>query len=133
MPRTGVGVSRVLDYEKEKGSEFDFKYSFNVSSRFTGIYIYIFIYLMCRVASLVLSLLALLVLYWYKSTNTDAARRITGLHILEIYLDGIHVPVSPLLLDVKSAICADENTVANEDGECRCDLKRQLVSAGGGE
>jgi hypothetical protein len=76
---------------------------------------------------------ALLVLYWYKSTNADASRRIPGLHILEICLDGIHVPVSPLLLDVKSAICADENTVASEDGECRCDLKRQLVSAGAGK
>jgi hypothetical protein len=41
VPRTGVGVSRVVDYEKEKGIDFDFKYSFNVSSRFTGIYIYI--------------------------------------------------------------------------------------------
>ena len=88
---------------------------------------------MFRAASKILSLLALLLLYWYKSTNTDAAHRITGLHILEIYLDGIHVPVSPLLLDVKSAMCADENTVANEDGECRCDLKRQLVPAGGGK
>ena len=76
---------------------------------------------------------SVLVHYLYKRTHTDAARRITGLHILEIYLDGIHVPVSPLLLDVKSAICADENTVAHEDGECRCDFDRQLVPAGGGK
>ncbi len=40
VPLTGVGVSRVVDYGKEKGSEFDFKYSFNVSSRFTGMYVY---------------------------------------------------------------------------------------------
>jgi hypothetical protein len=42
------------------------------------------------------------------------------------------VPVSPLLLDVKSAICADENTV-DEDGECHCDLEMHLVPAGGGK
>jgi len=79
MPRTGEGVTR--DVNNEKGSEFDFKYSFNVSSRVTGMYItYICIYIynnkiyiikisMFRPASQVRSLLALLVLYWYKGTN----------------------------------------------------------------
>ncbi len=54
-----------------------------------------------------------------KYKYADAARRITGLHILEIFFDGIHVPVSPLLFDVKSAICADENMFADPlDGKC---------------
>ena len=80
-PRTGVGTPRDVDYDREKGSEFDFNYEFNVSSRITGIYmshillymyvcIYIYIYIkftfsMFRAASQVLSLLALLVFDWY--------------------------------------------------------------------
>jgi hypothetical protein len=77
------------------GSEFDFKYSFHVSSR---------------------------VLYLYKSINTDAARCIAGIHILEICFDGIHVPASPLLFDVKGAICVDEDMLADSvDGVCWCD------------
>ena len=43
-PRTGVGTPRDVDYAREKGSDFDFNYEFNVSSRLTGIYIHIHIY-----------------------------------------------------------------------------------------
>jgi len=56
----GVGTPRDVDYEREKGSEFDFKYEFNISSRITGMYIiYIkFMFFMFPAASQVLSLLA---------------------------------------------------------------------------
>ena len=71
--RTGVGAP--------SSSEFDFKYSFNLSSQ------------------------------------------VRGLHVLEIYLDGTHVPTSPVLLDVKSAICADEKKLPGLlDGVCRCNF-----------
>jgi hypothetical protein len=71
--RTGVGAPT--------SSEFDFKYSFNLSSQ------------------------------------------VSGVHILEIYLDGTHVPTSPVLLHVKSVICADEKMVPGPlDGVCRCNF-----------
>jgi hypothetical protein len=55
----------------------------------------------------------------------------TGVHILQILLDGVEVPSSPVLIEVVAADCEDSTKIADEQGECRCNTDAGYTSVAG--